>query len=38
MVEFKSKVEDLVAAKELKFASSAGFKPFQHFFCPERIL
>ena len=36
--EFRSKVEDLVDnVKELRFPSSAGFRPYQHFFCEEAV-
>ena len=36
--EFRSKVEDLVDnVKELRYPSSAGFKPFHHFFCEEAV-
>jgi len=35
--EFRSKVEDLIKAKELRFPSSAGFKPFDHFFSDESV-
>jgi len=35
--EFKSRLEELVGGKvkELRFPSSAGFRPFQRFFCEE---
>jgi hypothetical protein len=36
--EFRSRLEDLVdEVKELRFPSSAGFKPFQHFFSEESV-
>ena len=36
---FKSRLEELVGdkVKELRFPSSAGFKPFQRFFCEESV-
>ena len=37
--EFKSRLEELVEGnvKELRFPSSAGFRPFQRFFCEEAV-
>ena len=35
--EFRSKVEDLIKAKELKLPSTAGFKPFCLFFSEESV-
>ena len=36
--EFRSRLEDLVdEVKELRFPSSAGFKPFQHLFSEESV-
>jgi DNA modification methylase len=39
MGEFRSRLEELVGGKvrELRFPSSAGFRPFQRFFCEEAV-
>jgi len=37
MPEFRSKLEDLMLARELRFPDTAGFKPFRRYFTDESI-